>query len=200
MKMNTKLSIGTLVLTGILWMSCGENKKTTDESVAQEIGEALSVEAYEVDENNEQSVLNIVMGEIEFATLSQGIKSADLVESLKNTDSITLFAPTNDAFSKLPEGKVSDLMQPLGKDALITLLQYHLVHGMYDVSKLRSMVAKNNGTLELNTLQGNKIKFTKENGNLILTDHLGETAQISRPNLTVSRNVVHGIDMVLTPQ
>lgn len=191
---------GMLVLASMLLLSCGDNKKKSDESVAEEVEDALTIDAYEnVTENNEKSALDIVMKDVRFATLTKGLKSADLIDSLSNKKSITFFAPTNDAFSKLPDGKVSDLMEPVGKSELISILNYHVVNGVYDLASLKSMITENKGTLELNTLQGNTIKITEENESIVLTDRLGEQATIIQSDLQASDDFVHAIDMVLIP-
>lgn len=199
MKKNIK-NISLLVFASMLWISCGDSKKKSDEEVGEKIEDALTVEAYEdVTENKEQSALDLIMTEVRFATLTKGLKSADLIDSLQTEKSITFFAPTNEAFSKLPEGKVSDLMKPIGKNDLISILNYHVVNGQYDLASLKTMITENNGTFELNTLQGNTIEVTQENDSIILTDELGEKAKIIQPDLQASDDFVHVIDMVLTP-
>lgn len=199
--MKNAIRVSLLILVGMLGISCGETKKKSDDGVAEEVDEALSVEGYEeVTENKERSALDLVMGDTEFSTLTKGLKSVNLVDSLQSKKPITLFAPTNDAFAKLPEEKVNDFMAPQGKNDLISILKYHIVDGKRNLTTLKSEVSENNGTLKLKTLQGNTLRITEENGQLLLTDHLGAKARIIRPNLEASQDIVQGIDMVLRPK
>ncbi|MDT7827601.1 fasciclin domain-containing protein [Pricia sp. S334] len=189
---------GILVLVGIFVTSCGEKKKDVD--AAEKLDEALSVEAYENSkEDSIQSAVDAIIDREDFATLTKGLKSAELIETLDGKDSISLFAPTNDAFSKLPEGKVADLMQPAGKNTLISILKYHVVKGNHSLDDLKSQLNENNGALELETLEGEVLKVSMENDELLLTDPNGNTAKIVKSDIAASKDAIFGIDNVLKP-
>ncbi len=193
--------LGITFLTAFLLSSCGDTKKQKKEGVAEEIDEVLEIQepmAPEIGENME-SVVDVVMSNPEYATLTKWLKSAELVNTMQSMSPVTLFAPTNDGFTKMPEEKVADLMQPQGRDRLISVLKYHTVEGTYDAEKLQTKIDENDGVFFLESLQGNTLKVTNTNGNLILTGELGDSAKIQQPNLRSSKGIIHGIDNVLLP-
>ena len=93
-------------------------------------------------------------------TLVAAVKAAGLVDTLSSKGPFTVFAPTNDAFSKLPAGTVDTLVKPENKDALVKILTYHVVPGKIDSKKLAAEIKKGNGTASIKTVQGEQLTFT----------------------------------------
>lgn len=132
-------------------------------------------------------------------TLVAAVKAADLVSTLNGPGPFTVFAPTNDAFAKLPSGTVDSLTQPENKAQLTTILTYHVVPGTYDSKKLMHEIKKHSGTFQLKTVQGEPLTFSMENGMIKVTDAKGGSAMITTPDVFQSNGVVHVIDTVLMP-
>ncbi len=123
-----------------------------------------------------------------FATLVAAVKAAGLVETLKGEGPFTVFAPTDEAFKKLPEGTVETLLKPENKDKLIAVLKYHVVAGKVtaaDVVKLKA--AK--------TVQGGSVKIDV-NGETVTIDG----AKVVKTDIMTSNGVIHVIDTVLLPK
>lgn len=137
---------------------------------------------------NRDIVDNAVLAD-NVTTVVAAIQAADLVETLKGAGPFTVFAPTNTAFEKLPEGTVETLLKPENKDSLTSILTYHVVAGRYTASDLTD------GQM-LKTVNGQSIKITKKDGKIWINDSaMVETADV------ISRNgVTFVIDTVLMPE
>lgn len=133
-------------------------------------------------------------------TLVTAVKAAGLVDTLNSAGPFTVFAPTNDAFAKLPAGTVDTLVQPDHKDDLTKILTYHVVPGTYDSKKLMKEIKKAGGSLQLKTVQGEMLTFSVDNMKMIkITDAKGGTAMVTTADVYQSNGVVHVIDSVLMP-
>lgn len=124
----------------------------------------------------------------DFSTLVAAVKAAGLVETLKGDGPFTVFAPTNEAFAKLPEGTVASLLEPENKDQLIAILTYHVVPGKVmaaDVVKLDS--AK--------TVQGTNVSIQVKDG-VVMVDN----AKVIKTDIGTSNGVIHIIDSVILPK
>ena len=132
-------------------------------------------------------------------TLVSAVKAAGLVDTLNGAGPFTVFAPTNDAFAKLPAGTVDTLTQPDHKADLTKILTYHVVQGTYDAKKLMKEVKKGHGSFMLKTVQGEDITVTLDGGMVKLTDAKGGTAMVTTADVYQSNGVVHVIDTVLMP-
>jgi uncharacterized surface protein with fasciclin (FAS1) repeats len=194
---NFKL-LGLALLT-LVSISCKETKKETDQEYDSELEETLSVESEDVPMGDSANILESLVKETDFSTLVKGLKSADLASDLEQMDSLTLFAPTNDAFSKLPDGMVSDLMEPQGKSDLTKILKFHLVKGNYDAAFLKSEIESNNGVLELQTLEGAPMFLSLQEDAIMLTHDQERMAIVIRPDMSVSNGIIHGIETVIVP-
>ena len=133
------------------------------------------------------------------STLVAAVKAAGLVDTLSGAGPFTIFAPTNDAFNKLPAGTVDNLVKPENKADLTKILTYHVVPGKYDSKKIAKLIKKGHGTGMLKTVQGEELTLKMDGGNLVLTDAKGGTATVSTANVYQSNGVVHVIDTVLMP-
>ena len=133
-------------------------------------------------------------------TLVTAVKAAGLVDTLSGTGPFTVFAPTNDAFAKLPAGTVDTLTQPENKAQLTKILTYHVVPGRLSAKDIEKMIKKGNGTATLTTVQGETLKaMMPSKGMITLTDEKGGTSNITTADVFQSNGVVHVIDTVLMP-
>jgi uncharacterized surface protein with fasciclin (FAS1) repeats len=132
-------------------------------------------------------------------TLVAAVKAAGLVETLQSAGPFTVFAPTNQAFNKLPAGTVETLLKPENKDKLTTVLTYHVVPGKISSSDLMSMIRKSGGTFKAKTVQGGELTFMMKDNNIIVTDEKGGMSKVTIKDVNQSNGVIHVIDSVLLP-
>src|SRR5271157_5023662 len=133
-------------------------------------------------------------------TLVAAVKAAGLVETLESPGPFTVFAPTNEAFAKLPAGTVDTLLKPENKETLTKVLTYHVVAGRWSASDLKKQIKAGNGTAELTTVEGGKLWASLHDGtHLVLKDEKGGTALVTIPNVFQSNGVIHVIDTVVMP-
>ena len=132
-------------------------------------------------------------------TLVTAVKAAGLVETLSGAGPFTVFAPTNDAFGKLPAGTVDSLVKPAAKADLTKILTYHVVSGKMTAADLTAAITAGGGKAELTTVQGAKLTATASGGTITLTDAKGGKSTVTQGDVTQSNGVVHVIDTVLMP-
>ena len=123
-----------------------------------------------------------------FKTLAAALKAAGLVDTLKGPGPFTVFAPTDEAFAKLPAGTVEDLLKPENHDKLVAILTYHVVPGKAmakDVVKLH----------EAKTVNGKDVKIMAEGGKVMV-----DNADVTKTDIVCSNGVIHVIDTVILPQ
>ncbi len=135
------------------------------------------------------------------STLVTAVGAAGLVETLQGAGPFTVFAPTNDAFAKLPAGTVEGLLKPEMKDALAGVLTYHVVSGNVDAAALMEQINAGGGKATLTTVQGAALTASSDGmGGVTLTDAKGGTAKVTTADVRQSNGIVHVIDTVLMPQ
>jgi uncharacterized surface protein with fasciclin (FAS1) repeats len=132
-------------------------------------------------------------------TLVAAVKAAGLVDTLESAGPFTVFAPTNEAFDKLPAGTVDTLLKPENKDQLKKVLTYHVVSGKVSAKDLEKMIKDGGGKATLTTVEGGTITATKSGGKIMLTDEKGGMATVTIANVYQSNGVIHVIDSVLLP-
>ncbi len=132
-------------------------------------------------------------------TLVAAVKAAGLVDTLNGPGPFTVFAPTNDAFGKLPSGTVDSLTQPENKAKLTSILTYHVVSGTYDSKKLMKEIKKHKGSFEMKTVNGEMLTASMDGSMIKLTDAKGGTAEVTTADVYQSNGVAHVIDTVLMP-
>jgi len=135
-----------------------------------------------------QDIVDVAASNPDFSTLVAAVKAADLVDALKGDGPLTVFAPTNAAFAKLPAGTVEDLLKPENKDKLVSILTYHVVAGKVmaaDVVTVDSATSLQGQTIDV-TVDGDKVMVN--NANVVATD------------IAASNGVIHVIDTVLLPK
>jgi len=145
---------------------------------------------------------NIVQNAVnsdDHTTLVAAVKAAGLVDTLQSPGPFTVFAPTNEAFAKLPAGTVDNLLKPENKDQLTKVLTYHVVAGRLTSNELRKKIKEGHGTAELTTVEGGKLEAMMEGGNIVLKDERGGTATVTIANVMQSNGVILVVDSVLLP-
>jgi uncharacterized surface protein with fasciclin (FAS1) repeats len=147
-----------------------------------------------------KNIIENAVNSADHTTLVAAVKAAGLVETLESAGPFTVFAPTNEAFSKLPAGTVEALLKPENKEMLTKVLTYHVVSGKLSVADLKRKIKDGNGTAELTTIEGGKLWATLDDGqHIMLKDEKGGTALVTIPNVFQSNGVIHVIDSVVMP-
>jgi len=134
-----------------------------------------------------ENIVEIASGNKDFSTLVAAVVAAGLVETLNGNGPFTVFAPTNEAFAKLPAGTVEELLKPENKEKLVAILTYHVVAG-----KVMSKDLSNGQKAE--TVNGQEITVTIEDGVKI------DAATVTAADLEASNGVIHVIDSVIMPK
>ena len=148
----------------------------------------------------QETIAEIAMGNEDFSTLVTAVKAAGLAETLKSEGPFTVFAPTNAAFDKLPEGTVSALVEPANKEKLAGILKYHVVSGEYMAADVVKAINDNDGSFTIPTVQGGELTATLEGENVILTDAAGNKSTVIMTDVDASNGVIHAIDAVVMPK
>ena len=147
-----------------------------------------------------KDIIDNAVNSKDHTTLVAAVKAAGLVETLKGKGPFTVFAPTNDAFAKLPAGTVETLVKPESKATLTKILTYHVVAGKYDAKSLMSQAKKKGGKATLKTVSGGELTVWMKDGKVGITDEKGGTAWVTIADVKQSNGVIHVIDTVLMPK
>ncbi len=137
---------------------------------------------------SKKDIVDTAVAAGDFKTLATALKAAGLVETLKGSGPFTVFAPTDEAFAKLPAGTLENLLKPENKEKLVAILTYHVVAGdvmAKDVMKLS----------EAKTVNGKSVKIMAQGGKVMV-----DGANITKADIKCSNGVIHVIDSVLLPQ
>ena len=132
-------------------------------------------------------------------TLLAAVKAAGLVETLEGPGPFTVFAPTDEAFAKLPAAAAAMLVEPEKKATLVKLLTYHVVAGRMTASRIRSAIKAGGGTATMTTVEGEPLVASLYDDRIVLTDVKGGTATITIGNVPQSNGLIHVVDRVLIP-
>ncbi len=132
-------------------------------------------------------------------TLVAAVKAAGLVDTLSGPGPFTVFAPTDDAFSKLPAGTVETLLKPENKATLAKILTYHVVAGKISSKQLEKMIHEGKGSATVTTVEGGKLTATLSGTNITLTDEKGGTAVVTIADEYQSNGIIHVVNNVLMP-
>ena len=146
-----------------------------------------------------KNIIQNAVNSKDHTTLVAAVKAADLVDTLSGKGPFTVFAPTNDAFAKLPAGTVDTLLKPENKGQLTQVLTYHVVPGRITANDLMEMIKKGGGKATLKTVEGAELTFEMKNGAIWVWDAKGDAAKITIKNVMQSNGVIHVIDSVLLP-
>ena len=124
----------------------------------------------------------------DFKTLAAALQAAGLVDTLKGPGPFTVFAPTDEAFAKLPAGTVEELLKPENKEKLVAILTYHVVPG-----RVMAKDVMNLSTAK--TVNGKSVTITQQNGAVMV-----DNAKVVQTDIAASNGVIHVIDSVMLPQ
>ncbi len=132
------------------------------------------------------TVVDVLVGNPDFSTLVSAVKAAGLVETLSGEGPFTVFAPTNEAFAKVPEETLAMLMTPEGKDKLTAILTYHVVPAKVMAADVKTMAAP--------TVEGTEAEVVVSDDGVMVDD-----AKVIETDMVASNGVIHAIDTVLMP-
>ena len=138
----------------------------------------------------EKDIVDNAVNSKDHTTLVAAVKAAGLVATLKGEGPFTVFAPTNAAFAKLPDGTVATLLEPENKAKLTGVLTYHVVAGRWTAADVMAAIAKGNGTEEVKPVAGGKLWLMTGNGGVWIKDEMGRTAMVTIADVMQS-NVVY---------
>jgi uncharacterized surface protein with fasciclin (FAS1) repeats len=144
-----------------------------------------------------KNIVQNALNSKDHTTLVALVKQAGLVQTLEGPGPFTVFAPTNEAFAKLPKATVTKVTSD---NALLRkVLTYHVVAGRLDSKAIAAQIAAGGGKAELTTVEGEKLIATMDGDKLVLTDVHGDKAMVTIPDVYQSNGVIHVIDAVLIP-
>ena len=147
-----------------------------------------------------KNIIQNAVNSADHTTLVAAVKAAGLVDTLSGAGPFTVFAPTNEAFDKLPAGTVDTLLKPENKELLTKVLTYHVVAGRLSAADLMKKIKDGKGTAELTTVEGGKLWVMLHDGkHILLKDEKGGTAMVTIANVFQSNGVIHVIDGVVMP-
>lgn len=146
-----------------------------------------------------KNIVENAMNSKDHTTLVAAVKAAGLVETLQGSGPFTVFAPTNEAFNKLPQGTVDNLLKPENKSMLTSVLTYHVIPGKIDSPTLIEWIKKSGGSYMATTVQGEQLTFMYDGKNIWLKDMKGNKAKVTIKDVMQSNGVIHVIDTVLMP-
>ena len=147
----------------------------------------------------DKDIIDNAVNSADHTTLVAAVKAAGLVATLKGAGPFTVFAPTNDAFAKLPAGTVDTLLKPENKATLTQVLTYHVVPGKMTSVELRKAIREGNGTATLGTASGGMLWATEKDGKIVLKDAKGNWSTVTIANVIQSNGVIHVVDTVVLP-
>ncbi|MDG5746707.1 fasciclin domain-containing protein [Qipengyuania sp. XHP0207] len=191
-----KMTIALASAASLAIAACAEpaeDTATMDEDVA-----AADQMANETAEAG--TIVEVAQGDEQFSTLVSAVTAANLGDTLSGDGPFTVFAPTNDAFGKIPEATLTELTTN-DTETLGNILTYHVVEGNVDAATLTQAINEaGEGGYTINTVNGGTLTAMLDGGNVVLTDATGGTATVTATDVQASNGVVHVIDTVLMPQ
>lgn len=184
-----KISLLAALTIGLFITSCNQNNsgETTTATTETPAGSDAAGQSGVQDDMSQKNVVQVAMGSKDHTTLVTAVKAAELVDALSNAGPFTVFAPTNAAFDKLPEGTVEGLLKPEKKEDLADILQYHVSVGVYSADQLQDGQT-------LGQVNGGNITISKKDGKIMVNGTATVVASIPASN-----GIIHVIDGVLLP-
>jgi transforming growth factor-beta-induced protein len=147
-----------------------------------------------------KNIIENAVNSADHTTLVAAVKAAGLVDALSGPGPFTVFAPTNEAFAKLPAGTVDTLLKPENKDQLVKILTAHVVSGKYSAADLMKKAKANGGRYNLETLSGDSLTAVVRGKHLYIFDEAGGAALVTIADVNQSNGVIHVVDDVLLPK
>ena len=147
-----------------------------------------------------QTVVDAAVSNKDFSTLVTALKAADLVSALSGEGPFTVFAPNNEAFSKIDTETLGNLLKPENVKALSNILTYHVVSGKLMASDVANALKSGYGKTKLTALNGQTITAKSKDGKIYLEDTQGNMSEIIATDVTGSNGVIHVINSVVMPE
>ncbi len=147
-----------------------------------------------------KDIIDNAVNSQDHTTLVAAVKAAGLVETLKGAGPFTVFAPTNEAFAKLPAGTVDGLLKPEAKATLTKILTYHVVAGKVDSKALVAMIKKGHGTATMKTVSGGTLSAMLQGSDVMLKDEKGGMSKVTIADVYQKNGVIHVVDTVVMPK
>lgn len=144
-----------------------------------------------------KDIIDNAVNSKDHTTLVAAVKAAGLVDTLKSAGPFTVFAPTNEAFDKLPAGTVDTLLKPENKDKLKGILTYHVIGSKEDAASIAKAIAAGNGKATFKTVQGGTLTASMDGKDVIITDEKGGKSKVTIADVMQSNGVIHVVDTVL---
>ncbi|MBO0939529.1 fasciclin domain-containing protein [Fibrella sp. HMF5335] len=183
-----KKKLKPILLLAFLAVAGGAHAQT--DTIRQSAGAAsksLSAKATNKD------LAGSLAGATDFSTLQSALTASGLADKAKEQGPYTVFAPSNDAFAKLPTGTLETLTAPASKDKLAAILANHVVSGSFSAADL-----KDGQTLK--TVGGGTLTVRKQGNSVMLTDAKGGSAMVTTADIQATNGMVHAVDSVLMPK
>lgn len=183
-KLTSLLIVAAFII--FLFSNCNSEQNTTQDnatSVAAQDGGQSTVS----DDASQKNVVQVAQGSKDHSTLVKAVVAGELVDALSNAGPFTVFAPTNEAFDKLPAGTLDKLLEPESKSDLQNILQYHVSLGVFNTEKFYDAQT-------IGQVNGDNITLTVRDGKIMVN----ETAQVIA-SISTSNGIIHVIDAVLLP-
>lgn len=147
-----------------------------------------------------KDIIDNAVNSADHTTLVAAVKAAGLVDTLKGPGPFTVFAPTNEAFAKLPAGTVDTLLKPENKATLTKILTYHVVAGRMSAMDLMKAIKAGGGMAKIPTVSGGVLTASMNGKQIELWDEKGGKAIVTQGDVFQSNGVIHVIDSVLLPK
>ena len=145
------------------------------------------------------SIVEVAQSDGRFTTLVAALRAADLVPALSGPGPLTVFAPTDEAFARLPKGTVEGLLRPERRGDLMRVLTYHVVPGRMTAADLARAVKEGGGQASLKTVEGEPLTVTRKGSTLMVEDAKGGMAKVTIADVMQSNGVIHVVNKVLMP-
>ena len=209
--MKLRTIVMSMAVVAMLFASCNDTKKKEAEEQAQaeqmrmerEKDSLMKVESDTQSATADMEANSIAakaMGNADLSTLVSALQAADMAQTLKGAGDYTVFAPTNEAFGKVPKATLDNLMKPENKTQLQKLLQYHVLQGKMNATDVLAKIKAANNKLDVTTMNGETLTLSEKDGKVMIKDAKGNTATVTSADMDASNGVVHVIDKVLMPK
>ena len=146
-----------------------------------------------------KNIIENAVNSKDHTTLVAAVKAAGLVDTLEGKGPFTVFAPTNEAFAKLPPGTVDTLLKPENKAMLVKILTYHVVSGRYSAADLMKMVGAGGGKATLKTVEGETLTISENGSHLYISGEKSGVAEVTISDVNQSNGVIQVINSVVLP-
>jgi uncharacterized surface protein with fasciclin (FAS1) repeats len=145
-------------------------------------------------------VFETIVNSAEHSKLVKSLNASSLVNTLKTGGQLTVFAPTNEAFAKIPKTRLDSLFRPELKDVLSGIIGYHVVTGKFDAATLLNNIKHGGGETQLLTISGKKLLVVLEGDKIKISDGTNMIATVTAADMKATNGVVHVIDAVVMPK